>query len=85
MIQGIPKAKKIEFIVEKAAELGVMKVFPAFMDRSIVKPTNKDDEKHDRLLKKALSACEQSKRNKPRVRKEYLNWAKTACSASRNC
>ena len=64
LIQGIPKAKKIEFIVEKAAELGVMKVFPAFMDRSIVKPTNKDDEKHDRLLKKALSACEQSKRNR---------------------
>ena len=63
LIQGMPKAKKIEFIVEKAAELGVMKVFPAFMDRSIVKPTNKDDEKHDRLLKKALSACEQSKRN----------------------
>ena len=27
-------------------------------------PTNKDDEKHDRLLKKALSACEQSKRNR---------------------
>lgn len=64
LIQGMPKAKKIEFIAEKATEIGLVGVFPVFMDRSVVKPTGKDGEKHERLVKKVLAACEQSKRNK---------------------
>lgn len=37
LIQGLPKKDKMDFIVQKATELGVKKVIPVFTQRTIVK------------------------------------------------
>lgn len=37
LFQGIPKSDKMEFIVQKAVELGVYEVIPVATDRSVVK------------------------------------------------
>lgn len=40
--QGLPKADKMEFIIQKSVELGVYKITPVEMKRCIVKLDNKD-------------------------------------------
>lgn len=62
LIQGIPKAKKLELIVEKTTELGINEIIPAEMERSIVKKKDLNKSKIERLKIKAESASAQSKR-----------------------
>ena len=64
IFQGIPKLNKMEYIIEKAVELGVMNVYAVQMERSVVKLQKKDvDKKIERWNKIAKSAAQQSKRN----------------------
>lgn len=62
LFQGLPKADKLEFIIEKATELGVNSVVPVEMRFSIAKIKN-EDQKNIRWNKIAESAAKQSKRN----------------------
>ncbi|MBI5057801.1 MAG: 16S rRNA (uracil(1498)-N(3))-methyltransferase [Nitrospirae bacterium] len=55
LAQGLPKSDKMDFIVQKATELGVRKVIPLITERSQVKHT----EKIERWRKIALSASQQ--------------------------
>ena len=45
IMQGLPKADKMELIIQKSTELGVCKIIPVKMDRCIVKLNGKDEEK----------------------------------------
>ena len=45
MFQGLPKADKMELIIQKGVELGVSAITPVAMKRSIVKITAKDEPK----------------------------------------
>ncbi len=64
LFQGIPKADKMELIIQKAVELGVDTICPVQMSRSIVKLDNhKKDGKRERWQAIAESAAKQSKRN----------------------
>ena len=45
IFQGLPKADKMELIIQKAVELGVFKIVPVAMKRSIVKLNSKDEKK----------------------------------------
>ncbi len=45
IFQGLPKADKMELIIQKSVELGVYDITPVEMNRSIVKLGNKDKEK----------------------------------------
>ena len=45
IFQGLPKADKMELIIQKSVELGVNDITPVEMNRSIVKFDNKDKEK----------------------------------------
>ena len=45
IFQGLPKADKMELIIQKSTELGVCKIIPVKMDRCIVKLNGKDEEK----------------------------------------
>jgi len=61
--QGLPKGEKLEWVVQKAAELGVSSVVPVLMDRSIKRPDANDAEKQIRRLRKiATEAAQQSGR-----------------------
>ena len=62
LFQGLPKAAKMDLIVQKATELGVMSVTPVVMERVVVKSEAKEYKKIDRWNRIALEACKQSKR-----------------------
>lgn len=60
LYQGLPKFDKLEFIVQKAAELGAARVVPVRMARSVVKLTaDEARKKQERLQKIALEAMKQ--------------------------
>lgn len=56
------KETKMDLIIQKATELGVSKIIPVKMERSIVKIDNKEEKKLLRWKKIAKEAAEQSKR-----------------------
>lgn len=63
LYQGLPKGDKMEFIIQKAVELGVTKIVPVRMKRCVVKlDEKKAKKKTERWNGIALSAAKQSKR-----------------------
>ena len=65
LIQGISRGERMDFVVQKATELGVHRITPILTEYSVVKL--KTDRANKRLLhwqKIAQSACEQCGRNK---------------------
>ena len=65
LYQGLPKADKMELIIQKTTEIGISKVTPVDMVRCIVKLDEKDAKKKiERWQKVAEGAAKQSKRSK---------------------
>ncbi len=63
LYQGLPKADKMELIVQKAVELGCAQVVPVAMSRCVVQLDAKDGrKKQERWQKIAREACKQSGR-----------------------
>lgn len=64
LFQGLPKADKLELIIQKTVELGVAGIIPVEMTRSIVKlDDKKKKQRKERWQSIAESAAKQSKRN----------------------
>lgn len=64
LFQGLPKADKMELIIQKMIELGVYEIVPVAMKRSVVKlDAKKAKAKVERWNGIALSAAKQSKRS----------------------
>lgn len=63
LVQGVAKGEKMDWIVQKATELGVMRIIPVLTERSVVRidPT-KGAERSDRWRKIAREAVKQSRR-----------------------
>lgn len=62
--QGLPKADKMELIIQKSTELGVNSIIPVNMKRCVVKLDDKtENKKIERWQKIAESAAKQSGRN----------------------
>ena len=83
LFQGLPKADKMELIIQKAVELGVYEVIPVATRRAVVKlDAKKAAKKLDRWNAIALSGAKQSGRSiVPEVKpvmnfKEALSYAK---------
>ena len=65
LYQGLPKADKMELIVQKSVELGACAVVPVAMSRCVVQLDAKDGrKKQERWQKIAREACKQSGRCK---------------------
>lgn len=63
LVQGLPKADKMEWIIQKNTELGVSKFIPLSCERSLIKlDPKKKNQKEDRWQKIALSGAKQSGR-----------------------
>lgn len=63
LYQGVPKAAKLEEIIQKCTELGVYQICPVLTNRSISRPDEKQaKKKNDRYQKIALEAAQQSGR-----------------------
>lgn len=64
LFQGLPKADKMELVIQKAVELGAFEVIPVAMKRSVVKlDAKKAESKVERWNAIAESAAKQSKRS----------------------
>ncbi len=64
LYQGMPKSDKLEFVIQKAVEMGAVRIVPVAMKRSVVKLTpEKADKKAARWNTIAASAAAQSKRS----------------------
>jgi 16S rRNA (uracil1498-N3)-methyltransferase len=65
LAQGIAKNEKMDFIIQKAIELGVTKIMPLFTEYCNVKLEGERSQKRlERWQNIAISACEQSGRDK---------------------
>lgn len=65
ILQGLPKADKMELIIQKSVELGVYDITPIEMKRCVVKLNDKDKRKKiERWQKIAEVAAKQSQRNR---------------------
>ena len=65
ILQGLPKAEKMELIIQKCTELGVKEITPVEMERCIVKLDGKaESKKRERWQKIAEVAAKQSGRDK---------------------
>ena len=64
IFQGLPKAEKMELIIQKCTELGVRTFVPVEMERCVVKLDNKTESKKiERWQKIAETAAKQSGRD----------------------
>ncbi len=78
LYQGLPKADKLDFIVQKCTELGGARVCPVKMERSIVKSDAKDGiKRRERLEKIAREATKQCRRASAPEIVEPLSWKQT--------
>lgn len=62
LFQSLPKADKMELIIQKCVELGVHKIVPVYTNRTIVKLNSKSNKKIDRWNKVSTAAAKQSNR-----------------------
>lgn len=63
LFQAVPKGDKLDFIIQKAVELGASRIYPVITSRCVSRPDKKSfDKKHKRLQKIALEAAKQSGR-----------------------
>ena len=64
LFQGIPKAGKMDYIIQKTTELGISRIVPVMLERCVSKVENKKagEKKRERWQKIAESAAKQSGR-----------------------
>lgn len=84
LFQGLPKADKLESIIQKSVELGAYEIVPTVMSRSVVKlDQKKAAKKTQRWNEIALSAAKQSKRGMVPEVEQPLPWKSALEKASR--
>lgn len=64
LFQGIPKSDKMDMIVQKAVELGCIRIVPVVMQRCVTRVDSGYEKKRERYLKIAREACKQSGRSR---------------------
>lgn len=75
--QGVPKADKLDFIVQKLTELGAAALTPVKMSRCVVKLDEKDGKKRrERLDRIAREAAKQCNRGLSPAIEEPVGWAR---------
>ena len=72
LYQGVPKASKMETVIQKTVEMGIDTIVPVFMERTVVVEKGNFGKKLDRWQKIAAEAVKQCKRGIiPRVTESY--------------
>jgi len=87
LIQGLPEADKMDWIIQKSVELGVAWIQPIVCDRSVVRLSGERAARREAHWQRvAVAACEQSGRNRiPEVRPTlaFQGWVAEAPKAPR--
>lgn len=64
LLQAMGKGEKMDWVMQKAVELGVSRITPITTQRSVVElKGERADKRHSRFIDITISACEQSGRN----------------------
>jgi 16S rRNA (uracil1498-N3)-methyltransferase len=63
LLQGLPHGDRMDFIVEKAVEMGVHRIVPVTCERSVVRPAPGPWQRLERFRRITASAAKQSGRN----------------------
>jgi 16S rRNA (uracil1498-N3)-methyltransferase len=64
LAQGISRGERMDWVMQKATELGVRRIVPMFTERSVVRLDDRQSErKHAHWRAIAIAACEQCGRN----------------------
>lgn len=83
LYQGLPKADKMEWIIQKCVEIGIDRIVPMATERAIVKLDKKEGKKLERWQKIAEAAAKQSGRGKiPEVSQRVLKFAEAVEEAA---
>src|SRR5437868_2877671 len=87
LVQGLPEADKMDWIIQKAVELGVAWIQPVVCDRSVVRLSGERAARREAHWRRvAVAACEQSGRNRiPEVRPTlaFQGWVAEPTAAPR--
>ena len=87
LIQGLPEADKMDWIIQKSVELGVGWIQPIVCDRSVVRLSGERAARREAHWRRvAVAACEQSGRNRiPEVRPTlgFQSWIAVPADTSR--
>jgi len=82
LYQGLPKADKMELIIQKCVELGVDRIVAVSTERAIVKLDKKETKKLERWQKIAEAAAKQSSRGKiPEIGQQVLKFKEAVAEA----
>lgn len=76
LFQGIPKSSKMEVVIQKCVEEGVLEITPVFTSRTVVKDKNGIDNKIKRWRRISYEAVKQCKRGVIPQVKDSLNFEK---------
>ena len=83
LYQGLPKADKMELIIQKCVELGIDRIVAVSTERAIVKLDKKETKKLERWQKIAEAAAKQSGRGKiPEVCQQVLKFKEAVAEAA---
>lgn len=87
LVQGLPEADKMDWIIQKSVELGVGWIQPIVCDRSVVRLSGDRAARREAHWRRvAVAACEQSGRNRvPEVRPTlgFMSWIALPSEAAR--
>ena len=87
LIQGLPEADKMDWVIQKSVELGVAWIQPIVCDRSVVRLSGERAARREAHWRRvAVAACEQSGRNRiPEVRPTlgFQSWIAVPAEAHR--
>jgi 16S rRNA (uracil1498-N3)-methyltransferase len=87
LVQGLPEADKMDWIIQKASELGVSWIQPIVCDRSVVRLSGERAARREAHWRRvAIAACEQCGRNRiPDVRPTlgFQSWIAVPSSVAR--
>ena len=87
LIQGLPEADKMDWVIQKSVELGVAWIQPIVCDRSVVRLSGERAARREAHWRRvAVAACEQSGRNRiPEVRPTlgFQSWIAVPAQAHR--
>lgn len=85
LFQGMPKSDKLEFIIQKAVELGVSEIIPVITSRTVVKiEPKKAEKKLQRYNSIAMAAAKQSGRGIIPEVKDFMTYKEAVKYASNN-
>lgn len=65
LLQGVSKGERMDLVMQKSVELGVSRIVPVMMERSVVNlKGDRKEKRREHWQKVVVSACEQSGRNR---------------------